>query len=163
MKSNIYSNRTQFAYTKGKSTEVALHSLVNRIERAFQSKEIALCAFLDIEGAFDNTGYGSISRALARRGLDTHTVAWVDAMLRERDISARLGNNFVCTKAVKGCPQGEVLSTLLWSLVVDDPLVKLCGLGYEAIGYADDPAIIITGKFDSTVSDIIYFIDQIVF
>ena len=147
-------HRTQFAYTKGKSTEVALHSLVNRIEGAFRSKEIALCAFLDIEGAFDNTGFGSISRALARRGLDTHTVAWVDAMLKERDISATLGNNSVCTKAVKGCPQGGVLSPLLWSLVVDDLLVKLCGLGYEAIGYADDLAIIITGKFDLTVSDI---------
>ena len=43
---------------------------------------------------------------------------------------------------------------MLWSLVVDDLLVKLCVLGYEAIGYADDLAIIITGKFDLTVSDI---------
>jgi hypothetical protein len=48
-------NRNQHAYQKGKSTETALHNLVNRIEYAIEHKDVALGAFLDIEGAFDRT------------------------------------------------------------------------------------------------------------
>ncbi|XP_041970670.1 sodium channel protein Nach-like [Aricia agestis] len=40
----------QHAYQKGKSTETALMDLVDRIDRAIEDKEIALCVFLDIEG-----------------------------------------------------------------------------------------------------------------
>ena len=73
---------SQFAYKKGKSTEGALHYLVRKIERTLGSKEIALCAFLDIEGAFDNTGYSSIERAISSRGIEDSTSKWMKAMLR---------------------------------------------------------------------------------
>jgi hypothetical protein len=43
----------QFAYQSGKPTEHALH-LVTKIEKAIQQKEVTLCAFLDIEEAFDS-------------------------------------------------------------------------------------------------------------
>jgi RNA-directed DNA polymerase len=44
-------------------------------------------------------------------------------------------------KVTRGCPQGGVLSPLLWSLVVDDLLVKLNSRGYYAQAYADDSNI----------------------
>jgi hypothetical protein len=50
----------QFAYQAGKSTVSALHRLVNKIEKALRYKEVALSAFVDIQGAFDNTGFESI-------------------------------------------------------------------------------------------------------
>ena len=53
-------HRKQFAYQAGKSTETALHSLVHVIEKTLAVKEVALCAFLDIEGAFDNTSFLTI-------------------------------------------------------------------------------------------------------
>jgi hypothetical protein len=46
-------HRNQHAYQKGKSTETALHNVAARIENAIEHKDIALGAFLDIEGAFD--------------------------------------------------------------------------------------------------------------
>jgi hypothetical protein len=46
-----------------------------------------------------------------------------------------------------------VLSPLLWGLVVDDLLRELNDKGYYTIGYADDIAIQIQGKFPSTVSE----------
>ena len=64
----------QFAYQSGKSTEDALHDLVGKIEKTIEFKEVALCAFLDIEGAFDNTSYASIIRACKRKGVDEFTV-----------------------------------------------------------------------------------------
>jgi hypothetical protein len=46
-----------------------------------------------------------------------------------------------------------VLSPLLWSLVVDDFLWGLNDDGYCTVGYADDIAILIHGKFLTTVSE----------
>jgi hypothetical protein len=53
-------HRNQHAYQEGNSCKTALYQLVSKIEDSLASKEIALCTFLDIEGAFDNTSYESI-------------------------------------------------------------------------------------------------------
>jgi hypothetical protein len=57
--------------------------------------------------------------------------------------------------AARGCPQGSVLSPLLWSLVVDDLLWGLNSNGYYTVRYADDKAILINGKFPHTVSEVL--------
>ena len=57
-------SKNQFAYQSGKSTITALQSLVSKIEKSLQAKEIALVAFLDIEGAFDNASYSSMRSAM---------------------------------------------------------------------------------------------------
>jgi len=43
-------SEAQHAYTKGKSTESALHLVVSSIEKSLSIKEYTLIAFLDIEG-----------------------------------------------------------------------------------------------------------------
>jgi len=53
-------NNSQNAYLAGKSTETALHNLVQRIERAINNKEYALGVFLDIEAAFNNASSTSL-------------------------------------------------------------------------------------------------------
>jgi hypothetical protein len=59
-------HRNQHAYQTGKSTETALHSVVTRIEYAIKRKDIALGAFLDIEGAFDRISFDIIKQAAER-------------------------------------------------------------------------------------------------
>lgn len=59
----------QYAYRTGASTETALHQVVKRLEKALEQKEVALGAFLDIEGAFDNTSFASIIVAVKGREL----------------------------------------------------------------------------------------------
>jgi hypothetical protein len=54
----------------------------------------------------------------------------------------------------RGCQQGGVLSPLLWSLVVDN-LWGLNNNGNYTVGYADDIAILINGKFPQTVSEVL--------
>ena len=51
----------------------------------------------------------------------------------------------------RGCPQGGVLSPLLWCLVADDLLVRLSGGGVFIQGYADDICLLMVGKFPNTV------------
>jgi hypothetical protein len=55
----------------------------------------------------------------------------------------------------RGCPQGGVLSPLLWSLVVDKLIEGLNENGYNTLGYADDIAILVSGKFPYTVSELL--------
>lgn len=74
-------------------------------------------------------------------------------MLKDRVICAHLGGAQLSIKTIKRCPQGGVLSPLLWSFVVDDLLKKLTDQGFEVIGYADDVAIVIRGKYEYTISN----------
>jgi hypothetical protein len=50
----------QFTYRAGMSTETALFQVVHRLEKSLKHKEVALGAFLDIKGAFDNTSFNAM-------------------------------------------------------------------------------------------------------
>jgi ribonuclease HI len=143
----------QFAFQTGRSTVSALHHLVKKIENAVRNKETALATFIDVEGAFDNTGYDSIRAAAERRHIEPETVEWIIEMLECRIVMAQLGEEGMAIRTTRGCPQGGVLSPLLWSLVIDELLTNLEDRGYEVIGFADDLVIIVRGKDDSLLSD----------
>lgn len=147
-------HENQFAYRPGRSTESALHQLVSRIEENLEVKEIALAAFLDIEGAFSNTSFHSMVKALEECGVSKTVVRWVSAMLNSRSILATLGSESIRVRAGRGCAQGGVLSPLLWILVVDKILRKLNAQGYYTQGYADDLVIVVRGKDLKTVTDL---------
>lgn len=146
-------SKFQFAYQSGKSTVTALHTLVTKVEKSLSVKEIALCSFLDIEGAFDNTSYSSMARAMKKKNFHTCIVNWIHTMLAKREITSELGGSSITVRATKGCPQGGVLSPLMWSLVVDDLLRSLEAKGFEVVGFADDIVILVRGKFDNVVSE----------
>ena len=109
--------------------ETALHQLVVRIEKALDQQEVALGIFLDIEGAFNYTSYDSMCLALARQGVHHTIIRWVKATLEGRRATATLGNFSRSIAVSRGCPQGGVLSPLLWCLVVDELLTRLSGGG----------------------------------
>jgi hypothetical protein len=47
----------------------------------------------------------------------------------------------------RGCPQGGLLSPLLWNMVVDCQLCRLYNVHYQAQGYVDDVILMQKGKF----------------
>lgn len=153
----------QHAYLAGRSVETALHNICARISKALESKQMALGTFLDIEGAFDRVQFNAIKTASGAMGIDEPIIRWVMAMLGNRQLQVELPNGSFTRAAVKqGCPQGGVLSPLLWCLVVDSLLVQLNSLGYYTLGYADDLAVIIVGKDKNTVSEVMQMALQIV-
>lgn len=148
-------HHSQHAYRAGRSTDTALYQLTSKIEEALDSKETALCAFLDIEGAFDNTSHKAVEKALERRKVNTTALRWVGELLGTRRAETQVGQNTITVKTTRGCPQGGVLSPLLWSLVIDELLEELNNHGIDSQGYADDIVIIARGKFEETLCDII--------
>ena len=77
------------------------------------------------------------------------------SMLSSRCIIRSLIWESMQVASVRGCLQGGILSPLLWNLTMDELLWDLSEAGYYSIGYADDIAIIIRGKFPSTVSEVL--------
>lgn len=75
-------------------------------------------------------------------------------MLKNRVVVAQLGNAKLKISTTRGCPQGGVLSPLLWCLVVDNLLRELNNNGFCAYAYADYISILISGKFCDTLSEI---------
>jgi len=62
----------------------------------------------------------------------------------------------------RGCPQGGVLSPLLWYLVVNELLARLNEGGVYTQGYADDICLLAVWKFPNTVSGLIQWALNIV-
>jgi hypothetical protein len=79
----------QHAYQAGKSVETALHQPVVRVEKALDQQEVVLGAFLDIEGAFDNTSYDSMCAALSRHGAEHTIVQWSELPWRVAELLRR--------------------------------------------------------------------------
>jgi len=135
--------------------ETDLHQLVVRVEKAVKKQEIALGVFLDIEGAFNNTSYDSMCAALARHGLDHTIVRWTRATLEGWLAMVFFGGFSRSVAVSRGCPQGGVLSTLLWCHVVNDLLARLNEGGVYSQGYADDICLLAVGKFPNMASGLI--------
>jgi len=96
---------------------------------------------MDTEGAFDNTSFNAIITAAREHGLEEICCRWVRSMLESRLVHTSIMGSSLTAKVIGGCPQGGVLSPLLWNLVVDRLLTITNDLGFSTFGYADDIVI----------------------
>jgi hypothetical protein len=74
-------HQNKHAYQRGKSTETALYNVVTHTESAIEHKDIALGAFIDIEGAFDRTLFDTIKQAAEKHSIEPVICRWISAML----------------------------------------------------------------------------------
>jgi hypothetical protein len=109
--------------------ETALHQLIVGVEKALDQQEIALGAFLDIEGAFNNIHYDTMCDALVRHGREHTIVRWIRVTLEGRVAVVTLNETSQRVAISRGCPQGGVLSPLLFCLVVNYLITRLNGGG----------------------------------
>ncbi|KAL5262422.1 hypothetical protein ACHWQZ_G007967 [Mnemiopsis leidyi] len=92
------------------------------IERRIAKKGYVLGVFLDIEAAFDNVSFKAIANALSTTKLDPATAHWITNMVATRHITINHKDSTKTIRIKRGCPQGGILSTFLWNLVIDDLL-----------------------------------------
>lgn len=76
-------------------------------------------------------------------------------MLKDRKVIAHYENSGKTEEVNRGCPQGGVLSPILWNIVVDSLICTLNSTGYNTEGFADDLVILLIGKFKETLNDAI--------
>jgi ribonuclease HI len=92
--------------------------------------------------------------AVIGRNVSPTITKWIGQLLSSREVEAEtLGK--VRTKAVmKGCPQGGILSPLLWNLVMDSLLqINEQQPGTHSQAYADDVTLAASGPVTATVAE----------
>jgi ribonuclease HI len=141
----------QHAYQRGRSTMSAAYKLTSTIEAALKYKQVALAVFLDIEGAFDRATFMSFVRAAEAKGIDCFIIRWILAMLENRILISDFKGIQVKKQPVMGCPQGGVLSPLIWLLIADNLLCLLDNANILSWGFADDFVILVRGVHTDVV------------
>jgi hypothetical protein len=63
------------------------------MEEEVEKKEVALGAFLDVEGAFHSTSRNIIIKADKQRGLEDTICWWIGSMLGNKKITVHLWEN----------------------------------------------------------------------
>ncbi|XP_017465837.1 PREDICTED: uncharacterized protein LOC108358852 [Rhagoletis zephyria] len=86
--------------------------------------------------------------------VESAILLWIKSLLSCRKIKAEWNEARLLRLAHRGTPQGGVLSPLLWLLVANELLGKFEGKAPRLIAYADDIAIVVTGKFLDTISNV---------
>ena len=129
-----------------KSTETAVHSLVDFVETNFESKQVTACALIDIKSAFDSAWHQAILAALIRRGCPNYLVRLVSSFLSNRKVTLSHNCSKVESDVNLGCPQGGVLSPFLWVILIDDLLRLNFPFPFRIIAYADDLTVMTSLK-----------------
>ena len=80
-------------------------------------------------------------------------VKWIENLLATRVAHATLGGDHFKVQVTRGCPQGGVLSPLLWTLVIDDLLRLMERYRVYVQAYADDVVILVQGRQTGPVRD----------
>ncbi|KAI3545670.1 zinc knuckle [Colletotrichum abscissum] len=135
-----------------RSTEHALHQIVDRIYEAWGSGQgmVASLLLLDVSGAFDNVSHRRLLHNLRKRRIDETTVRWVASFLGCRETEIHVdGFRSETYRLDTGIPQGSPLSPILY-LFYNADLLDSCNETGDttATGFIDDVAILAVG--DST-------------
>ena len=83
--------------------------------------------------------------ALIRKGVKADIALWYKDYLTSRYLHLEVKGVSIAREVSIGCPQGGVLSTLLWNIAFDDLLKIFDKTGITIVGYADDGSIMVTG------------------
>jgi retron-type reverse transcriptase len=116
-----------------------------KIESGMLRKQYTLGVFLDIAGAFNNLSFESAISSMRERKFPTKIVDWYKYFLYNQESTYKLNNNSYTRKLTRGCPQGGVLSPLVWNTNFDPILEELNVKPVKVIGFADDACFLITG------------------
>ena len=94
--------------------------LENDIKRAQAAKHYLLAIFLDLSTAFDKLWNGGALRYLYNIGIRGRLLKWIQDFLKTRKITVKLNGQFSETvETINGCPQGSVLSPIIFSLMMN--------------------------------------------
>ena len=136
----------QHGFRSGKNTGSAHLSLNNKIIENFQDGSASLVLFLDFQRAFETLDRGLLLTKLERMGFRGKAQDLLRSYFQNRRQFTYV--NGVFSPSVNcdiGTPQGSNFGPMCFALYLND-IFKLFDDSVGVVGYADDCAIIISGR-----------------
>ena len=135
-------NDSQFGFRPGKSTLHALHKF-RESYRNFDRHYCVSVAFLDISKAFDSAWWPSIFNILICSGCPPNLLTAIYSFFADRQVVLDFAGVSVSKCLTLGCPQGSILSPLLWNIFFDSVFDLPTHKFTTVIAYADDLTIMV--------------------
>lgn len=144
-KYNILSS-SQYGFRKGMSTQDAITDLTSVITKEIDKGNKCLVVFLDLKKAFDTVSASILIRRLESIGFRGTALSLLSSYLQNRKQCVKIDGFLSDEEDVTfGVPQGSVLGPTLFLIYINN-LCNLRGVGGRILSYADDTAIVFTGK-----------------
>ena len=136
----------QFGFRRNRGAELALLNFVNQIETNFKRKQETLCLMLDISSAFPSVSHTMVLHRLLQLNCPECYIRWIASYLTQRKVYVDTQDGPVYMNTPHGTPQGAVISSLLFLIVIDDLIRNLNHHDQKTTAFADDLGILVTGS-----------------
>ena len=91
---------------------------------------------------------------MIKRGISPKIIAWYQQFLKQRTAFTEIKGITSSVKVQRGCPQGGILSPIIWNCIFESFIELFNGPAASAHCYADDAALVVHGICVSTIVDI---------
>jgi len=135
----------QYGFRKNYSTNHALLSIVEEINKSLDNKSFACGVFVDLQKAFDTVDHKILQSKLAHYGINGFANKWLTSYLTNRSQSVSLSGSVSDEKKIScGVPQGSILGPLLFTIYINDmhKAFNECLVHH----FADDTNLLFTDK-----------------
>ena len=135
----------QFGFQKGKSTYMAVLTLVDKISEALDNGDYVIGVFLDFSKAFDTVDHDILLRKLEKYGIRGRALDWFTDYLSNRLQYVTYNGAKSKREIIKcGVPQGSILGPLLFLLYIND--LSTVSNDCFSVLFADDTNMFVAGK-----------------
>ena len=135
----------QYGFRKGRSTQQAIITLVDKITKSQDIGDIVITLLIDLKKAFDTIDHQILLRKLYSYGIRGSMLKWMESYLTDRSQYVVFDGKVSQTRGIKcGVPQGSILGPLLFIISVND-ICNVSPMLFKIL-YADDTCVLISGN-----------------